>query len=39
MDRVKYRQIKKNNLQKFMERMGFINKWWFQQDNGPKQSN
>ena len=36
IDGVKYRHILEDNLQKSVEKMGFINKWRFQQDNGPK---
>ena len=33
MDRVKYRQIFEDNMQKSVEKMGLINEWWFQRDN------
>ena len=36
MDKVKYRQILEDNLQKSVEKMGFINEWWFQRDNDPQ---
>ena len=36
MDEVKYQQILEDNLQKSVEKIGFINEWWFQQDSDPK---
>ena len=38
MDGVKYGQIFEDKLQKSVEKMRFINEWWFQQGNDLKHS-